>query len=112
MTREMRNIDPLLQQQECFSEVREVFRRIKDVKNGSKYDQGSAVDNKRPVSFKLSKKLTENRRQNQYEVTEHVKNLASLQRRLSSMNNFQMRKKNENDPLTHPARFRKPGVVP
>ena len=60
----MRNIDPLLQQQECFSEVREVFRRIKDVKNGSTYDQGSAVDNKRPVSFKLSKKLTENRRHN------------------------------------------------
>ena len=28
------------------------------------------------------------------------------------MNSFQMRKKNENDPLSHPAKFRKPGVVP
>ena len=32
LTRQMRNIDPILHQQESFSEVRETFRRIKDIK--------------------------------------------------------------------------------
>ena len=38
LTREMKNIDPVLLQQETFSEVRETFRRIKDVRTGSTYE--------------------------------------------------------------------------
>ena len=95
LTRKMRNIDPVLHQKEEFSEVREAFRRVRGVSSGYEYrHEGISVDNLKPVTFKLSKKLTENRHPNQFALNEHVKNLASLQRRLSTVNNINMRKKN------------------
>jgi hypothetical protein len=40
-----------------YSEIRETFKRVSQLKNGN-------VDNKKPVSYHMSKKLTENRRRN------------------------------------------------
>ena len=51
-------------------------RRIQDVSSGRTY--GASIDNKKPFSFKLAKKLTTNRHPNQHAVVEHVKNMASL----------------------------------
>lgn len=64
LTRQMNYIDPLLQDQDVFSEVRETRRRIKDIHSGKTYDQGGAVNNKKPTSFAMSKKLVSNRRPN------------------------------------------------
>ena len=61
-----------------YSEVREAFKRVKQLKSG-------LVDNKKPNTYKLSKKLNENRRRNMHDFEEHIKNLASLQRRLTSL---------------------------
>ena len=112
LTRKMKDISPILYQQECFQEVKETFRRIRDVKTGLTYELGQKVNNRKPETFSLSKKLNDNRRNNQFAVTEHVKNLASLQRRLSSLNNHDMRKKNSHDPTAYPAKIRRPGAVP
>ena len=113
LTKKMRNIDSLLHAQESFTEVREMHKRIRDIQSGRTYEQGSCfVNNKRPSSFKLSKKLNENRHPNQFLITEHVKNLASLSRRLSSVNNLQMRKKNQFDPVVYPTKVRRPGDIP
>ena len=93
--------------------MRETKRRIKDIQAGRTYEHyGSAVNNKKPETFALSKKLAEHRRPNQYVITEHVKNLASLQRRLQNLNDISMRRKNNNDPISYPAMFRKNGSVP
>jgi hypothetical protein len=51
---------------------------VKHLKNGD-------VDNKKPKSYNLSKKLNENRRRNMHDFEEHIKNLASLQRRINSI---------------------------
>ena len=66
-----------------YSEVREAFRRVKSVKQAE-------IDNRKPDTFKLSKKLRENRRRNQHEYEEHIKNLASLQRRISSIGSVRL----------------------
>jgi hypothetical protein len=58
--------------------VREAFKRVNQLKSG-------LVDNKKPKTYKLSKKLNENRRRNIHDFEEHIKNLASLQRRLTSL---------------------------
>ena len=113
LLRRKRNIDPELHQLECFVEVREAFRKVQEIVSGRSYQhQGNSVDNKQPSSFKLAKKINANRRPNQYAITEHVKNLASLSRRLNSINNLQMRRKNPFDPLVNPIRVRRPGEVP
>ena len=67
-----------IQQSPEYSEVREAFKRVKQLKSG-------LVDNKNPKTLKLSKKLNENRRRNMHDFEEHIKNLASLQRRLTSL---------------------------
>lgn len=54
-----------------YSEVRETFRRVQNLKKGG-------VDSKKPKSFHLSKKINENRRRNMFHFEEHIKNLASL----------------------------------
>lgn len=85
----MRNINAELHEKTQFSEIRETFRRVKEIQQGKTYlHVGSSVNNARPTSFKMAKKLAENRRPNQFAVTEHVKNLASLSRRLNSMNDL------------------------
>ena len=61
-----------------YSEIRETFKRVKRLKSGD-------VDTKTPVSFNLSKKLNDNRRRNIHDYEEHIKNLASLQRRMGSI---------------------------
>jgi hypothetical protein len=61
-----------------YSEVRETFRRVKQIKQGD-------IDNSRPKTFQLAKKINENKRRNQHEFEEHIKNLAALQRRISSI---------------------------
>lgn len=106
----MKFIDPKLQQQDDFVEVRETFKRIRQVQAGT--GKESSLNNKTPETFALVKKIAENRRPDQFAVTEHVKNLASLQRRIEGINNAQMRKKNINDPIVYPARFRRPGYTP
>ena len=58
-----------------YSEMREAYRRV----NGLKV---AAVDNQSPKTFKMGKLITENRRNNSYALEEHIKNLASLQRRI------------------------------
>ena len=69
---------PLLQRQE-FSEVKEAFRRVRDIRQGRNYHHtGASVDNSKPGTFSLTKKITENKRSNQFHMTEHVHNLASL----------------------------------
>lgn len=85
-----------------YSEVRETFRRVQSLKKG-------AVDSKQPKSFHMSKKINENRRRNMFNFEEHIKNLASLQRRINSIGSIQDRKKNPTDPLAYPSMFfRKP----
>ena len=109
----MRNINEKLQQQESFCEVREAFRRIRNIKMGRTYlHEGNSVNNRRPESFNLIKKLGDNRRPNTHVVSEHVRNLASLSRRLNSLNNLHNRKKNPNDPVLFPTKVRRPGGVP
>ena len=61
-----------------YAEIRETYRRVHSVKKGG-------IDAKKPKCFHLSKKLTENRRRNMFHFEEHIKNLASLQRRLNSI---------------------------
>ena len=51
--------------------MREAFKRVNQLKSG-------LVDNKKPKTYKLSKKLNENRRRNMHDFEEHIKNLASL----------------------------------
>ncbi len=54
-----------------YSEIRETFRRVNQIKRG-------AVDNQKPKTYNLSKKLNDNRRRNMHDFEEHIKNLASL----------------------------------
>ena len=83
LTRELKHIDSLLHQQDNFIEVREAFRRVKEIKQGVSYTKGSSVNNTKPVSFSMTKKLTETKNNNHYAINEHIKNLAALQRHLS-----------------------------
>ena len=84
-----------------FREVRETFRRASTCKGG--------VDHRKPKSFHMSKKINENRRRNMFHFEEHIKNLASLQKRINSIGSVQDRMKNPCDPLMHPSMFfRKP----
>ena len=77
-----------MHQKEEFAEVKEAMRRVRDIKTGRNYHHaGSCVDRRKPETFALSKKLLENKRSNHFALNEHVSNLASLQRRLSSMGN-------------------------
>eukprot|EP00357_Protocruzia_adherens_P030023 CAMPEP_0114992962 /NCGR_PEP_ID=MMETSP0216-20121206/12250_1 /TAXON_ID=223996 /ORGANISM="Protocruzia adherens, Strain Boccale" /LENGTH=151 /DNA_ID=CAMNT_0002356521 /DNA_START=29 /DNA_END=481 /DNA_ORIENTATION=+ len=78
-----------------YGEVREAFRRVSVVKKG--------LDNGKPKTFKMSKKLSQNRnRKPNFEQTEHMNNLASLQRRLGNLGSWSQRKKNPNDPIANP----------
>jgi len=81
-----------------YSEVREAFRRVNSLQKGS-------IDSKKPKTFHLSKKLNQNRRRNMHHFEEHIKNLASLQRRISSIGSINDRKKNPCDPLLYPSLF-------
>ena len=61
-----------------FEEQRYIFKRIKALKSGD-------IDTKEPETYHLSRKLTENRRASQFSNEEHIKNLASLHRRIQSI---------------------------
>jgi len=66
LTRTMKNIDPVLHQTEDFREVIELKKRVRGVSSGQSYfiPGGSAVDNRKPETFKLAKKLAANRHPN------------------------------------------------
>ena len=53
----------------------------------------------------MAKKIKENKSGNHFALNAHVSNLASLQRRLNSVGNIQMRRKNAFDPIAYPSLF-------
>lgn len=61
-----------------YAETRYAFKKIHSLKTGD-------IDTKPPRTFHLSSKLTENRRPSQFTSEEHIKNLASLHRRIKSI---------------------------
>lgn len=79
------SLNQKLQSSPEYSEVREAFKRVNQLKSG-------LVDNKKPKTYNLSKKLNDNRRRNMHDYEEHIKNLASLQRRLTSLGSVSFHK--------------------
>jgi hypothetical protein len=61
-----------------FSEQRETFKRVANIKAGG-------VDHSEPTTFKLKAKLSENKKSKAslFQHGEHLKNLASLHRRMN-----------------------------
>ena len=51
------NLDQKYMSSPEYSEIRETYRRIKSIKT-------AAIDNKKPSTYKLSKKINDNRRRN------------------------------------------------
>ena len=61
-----------------YAEIRETFKRLQNLKKGG-------VDHHKPKCFHLSNNLSKNRRRNMHDFEEHIKNLASLQRRIDAI---------------------------
>ena len=72
------NIDLELHKKPEIENVKELRRRLLDVRN-----RESLFEESQPKTFKMSKQLTENRRRNEHELQEHIMNLAALQRRIA-----------------------------
>jgi len=72
------------------------------------------TDSSRPKTYGLIKRLTVNKKSkaNHYEHNEHLKNLASLQKRLNNVGSKDDRKKNPHDPLSNPVFFFNKGNKP
>jgi hypothetical protein len=85
-----------------FAEQRETFKRIANVKTGY-------TDHGAPKSFTRAQKMSQNKRQkmftSSYHQMEHMKNLASLNRRMNEVGSKQDRKKNPFDPIGNPVFF-------
>ena len=92
-----------------YEETRETFKRAWNVKNGD-------VDHKAPKSMQFRKMLkkkqkkkfksnyTRNRKE-EFEQREHQKRLQNQKRRMAQIGKKQERKKNPNDPISHPVKF-------
>ena len=61
-----------------YSMVRATFRTIAGMKKGG-------VDHKQPATYTLRKKLSQNKKPNNYAMEEHNKNLMSLTRRMQDI---------------------------
>ena len=68
----------MLRQQEEFEEVRQTLKRVREIKKGGRSYMNKGCDTSPPKTLSLSKKLIENRRPNEFQMTEHMINLASL----------------------------------
>ena len=63
-----------------YAMVRATYQTIANMRGGH-------TDHKRPETYQLIKKLSKNKKPNKFHQTEHMKNLASLQRRISDIGN-------------------------
>lgn len=77
----MFNITGELWQNPEFNEVKYLKQKINDMRSTS---QSVVIDNAKPRTFNLSKKLTENKQRNEHEIVEHLLNIASMQRRMAN----------------------------
>ena len=102
----LKKLDNDLIMAQNFAEQRETFKRIANVKQG-------ATDHKPPTTFKMAKKLQVNKqaKANNYQHETHLKNLASLQRRIQHVGSKHDRAKNPHDPLSNPVFFFKKGAT-
>ena len=87
-----------------FSEQRETFKRVANIKSGG-------TDSSKPKTFAKSKALQRNRafNQNNHAQEEHLRNLAALQKRMNAVGSKQERMKNKWDPLSNPVYFFRKG---
>jgi len=81
-----------------FGEVREAFKRVAGMKKG-------VTNSSKPKTYELGRKLSLNKKRNNFHMDEHLKNLASLQKRIGDLGSANERKKNPYDPLSHPSLF-------
>lgn len=63
------------------------------------------VDNSKPKTYNLRKKLSQNKHPNDHELVEHLLNIASMQRRMANLGDLRERAKNPTDPVAHPSLF-------
>jgi hypothetical protein len=75
------NINKELQQRPEFSEVKELRRKLHEVKK-----RESFFENSKPTTLKLAQRLSENKRPDSHAYNEHILHMAALQRRIASAN--------------------------
>jgi hypothetical protein len=84
-----------------FHNVRHTYKGVSKVK--------PRIDNTNPQTLNIIKS-TGHKQSEQYEDTEHIRRLNAMSKRMLSLGKPHERKKNINDPISHPTYFfRKPG---
>ena len=58
-----------------------------------------------PKTFRLSKKLQEFKHRSNFELQEHLMNIANMQKRIAAQGDKSVREKNKFDPVAHPSLF-------
>ena len=104
------NITSQLNSKPEFGQVRALKLRLKAIQDGNFYNKTAKINNSCPKTFNLSKKLQDQRHSGSFELNEHWKRLAAMQRNIASQAEITQRVKNKLDPVAHPSLFFRYGV--